>query len=302
VPLTIWLAAFGISAAVPLAWWAMAGARSTVAVRARANLTADGGTPDLRRVVLQQTSQERVWRPLVGGIARQMTRVTPAGYIDSLERRMRLSGLSNRYTIEQALAAKLVTGLVGAFVGAAFFVNAPTFGRFLILLVLAAAASFVPDVVLVSRAEERQDEIARALADSLDQITVCVEAGLSFEAAMARVAQSRGPLAEEFGRTLQDIQIGIPRSQALENLLTRTHVPDLRQFVHAFRHAERYGIPIAQVLRIQSAELREKRRQRAEARALKIPVKLVFPVVVCIFPTLFIVVAGPAFIRIFENF
>jgi len=303
MPLSIWLAAFAISAAFPLAWWSASGARSAIAVRARDNLSAgNGAATDLRRVVLQQTSQQRVWRPLVGGMARQLRRVTPAGYADSLARRLRCSGLSNRYTVEQVLAAKLVTSLLGMLLGGALFLGSATVGRFLVVAFLAAVASFVPDVVLVSRADARQAEIERALADSLDQITVCVEAGLSFESAMARVAHSRGPLAQEFGRVLQDIQLGMPRGQALEGLLERTEVPDLRQFVHAFKHAERYGVPIAQVLRVQSTELRDKRRQRAEARAMKVPVKLVFPVVLCIFPALFIVVAGPAFIRIFSNF
>jgi tight adherence protein C len=302
MPLSVWLSAMAIAVAVPLAWWSMSGTRSTVALRARANLS-DGvrRVTDLREVVLQQSAQERVVRPFVAGLARQARRVTPAGMIDKLERRLSLAGLSQRWTVEQALAAKMVTGLAGALFGAVIFLADPSFGRLMLLVILTGTLSFVPDLVLSSRAEERQAEIQRALADALDQITVCVEAGLSFEAAMARIAGAHGPLADEFGRTLQDIQIGIPRAQALENLLARTNVVDLRAFVHAVSHADRYGVPIAQVLRVQSAELRDKRKQRAEERAMKMPVKLVFPVVLCIFPALFVVLVGPAAIRIAEN-
>lgn len=301
MPLSIWLSALAIAASVPLAWWAMAG--TPLPARVRSNLNSGlHRVGDLRDVALQASTHDRVVAPVVSGLARQVRRVTPAGQLQALERRMHLSGMSDRYTIEQALAAKVVTASVGAVLGTALLIGSPSFARFFLLLLFAVAFFHIPDLLLRMRADERQAEIERALADALDQITVCVEAGLSFEAAMARVASQRGPIANEFGRTLQDIQIGIPRSQALENLLGRTDVPDLRQFVHAFMHAEKYGIPVAQVLRIQSGELREKRRQRAEARALKIPVKLVFPVVLCIFPALFIVLAGPAAMRISEIF
>ena len=144
---------------------------------------------------------------------------------------------------------------------------------------------------------------AEWMADVLDQITVCVEAGLSFDNAVLRVANGgTGPLPEELGRTLQDVQLGLSRSAALERLLERTDVNDLRSFVHAFNQAERYGIPVAQILRVQSGEIRLKRRQHAEEAAMKLPVKLVFPTVLCILPALFVVVAGPAAIRVVQAF
>jgi len=222
--------------------------------------------------------------------------------VQGLERRLHLAGMGEAWPIERILALKAVLAVVAGSFGALVLLASPSVGRFLLVALLVALAYFLPDLWVHSRAEERQAEIERTLADALDQMTVCVEAGLSFEAAVAQVAQSSGPLADELGRTLQDFQIGIPRARALENLLARTDVADLRTFVHAFAHAERYGIPIAQVLRVQSGELREKRRQRAEERAQKIPVKLVFPVVLCILPALFIVLAGPAVIRVSEAF
>ena len=303
MPLSIWLAALAIASALPLAWWATSNARVAADARARANLSAGvRKVTDLREVMLQQPTSDRVLRPMTDSIARQVRRVTPAGYSERLDRRLQMSGYGERWSIEQMLAAKFGAACGGFFVGLVFWISQPTTFRFILFIILGIVFSFIPDIMLSRRADDRQAEIERALADSLDQITVCVEAGLSFEAALARVAASKGPLADEFGRLLQDIQIGIPRQRALESLLTRTDVPDLRLFVNAMNHAERYGIPIAHVLRVQASELREKRRQRAEERAIKMPVKLVFPVVMCILPALFIVVAGPAAVRVSQIF
>jgi tight adherence protein C len=164
---------------------------------------------------------------------------------------------------------------------------------------LAALGYFAPDVVLIGRAQARQQIIQRELPDVLDQITVSVEAGLGFDAALAQAGRNgKGPLAEELARTMQDVAIGVPRLKALAGLLERTDVPDLRHFVLAVKQAEQYGVPIAQVLRVQSTDLREKRRQRAEEQAMKIPVKIVFPLVFCILPALFVVILGPAGMRV----
>jgi tight adherence protein C len=130
-------------------------------------------------------------------------------------------------------------------------------------------------------------------------MTIAVEAGLGFETAMARAGRTgTGPLAEEIVRTLQEIQIGVPRSKAMRNLADRTEQDDLRHFVLAVVQAESYGIPVADVLKTQAAEQRLKRRQSAEERAMKIPVKIIFPLILCILPTLFIVILGPAVIQI----
>jgi tight adherence protein C len=141
-----------------------------------------------------------------------------------------------------------------------------------------------------------------ALPDTLDQVTVCVEAGLGFEGALARAARSgSGPLADEIVRTMQDIQLGVPRKDALRRLGDRNGVEELRRFVLAVVQAEGYGVPIARVLRLQAAELREKRRQSAEEHAQKIGIKLLFPLVTCILPTVFIVILGPAIIGLMNG-
>jgi tight adherence protein C len=160
-----------------------------------------------------------------------------------------------------------------------------------------------PDVILWGRAKERQDLIRKALPDTLDQLTICVESGLGFDAAMKRVGgRGDGPLAEELRRTLNEIAVGVPRAEALVAMADRTDVPELRHFVLAVRQADAFGLPIARVLRIQASQLRVKRRQAAEERAMKMPVKIVFPLVACIFPSLFVVLLGPAVIRVMRAF
>jgi tight adherence protein C len=274
--------------------------RRTPAQLVRSNLSsATGQLTDLRAVVLTRPTRERVVRPAAARLARTARRLTPAGVVDTLASRVDLAGVSDRWPLERVLATKVVLGAVAALVAVLNLVTNPSGGAVLLAGVAPVTAFFVPDVLLGAKARERQELIQRALPDVLDQVTICVEAGLGFEAALARAATSGdGPLANELSRTMQDIGLGMPRRRALEALLARTDVADLRHFVVAIAQAERHGVPIAQVLRIQADELREKRRQRAEERALKIPVKLVFPLILCILPALFIVLMGPAAIRI----
>ncbi len=298
MPIGIWLAAAALAAALPIAWWALSGLHIEDRV-ARANLSqgVSVGT-NLRHATLQQSASDRVVTPIMDALVRRARRLTPAGVIDSLERRAFLAGLSEAWPTERLLATKVVLALVlGGAGGLAFLAN-PSVGTTVLAIALFFGGYFSVDYLMDLRARERQSTIERELPDLLDQITICVEAGLGFEAAMAKVAENDGPLPAELGRTLQDIQIGITRDRALEGLLARTDVTDLRTFVHAFVQAERYGIPVAHVLRVQADEMREKRRVRAEERAMKMPVKIVFPVVMCILPALFVVVAGPAAIRI----
>jgi tight adherence protein C len=250
-------------------------------------------TTDLRAAMLEQSAGERLVKPSVAALASRARRFTPAGMISSLERR----------PIERVLAAKLVAGGAGALVGVLMFLDKPSAALFLVALFFAGAGYFLPDALLYNQATKRQNAIQLELADALDQITITVEAGLGFEAAVDRLARAGDSVLKlEFGRMLQEIRFGLSRRQALENLVTRTQVPDLRKFVHAVAQADVYGIPIAQVLRVQSAEMRAKRRQAAEERAMKVPVKILMPVMLCILPALFIVILGPAGIRIARTF
>lgn len=303
MPISVYLGSLAIVAAVPLLWYAVAGARAPSVQALRVDRDRAGEPTSLRDLDLGRSASERVVQPMVHVLARRARRLTPVGMVESLERRILLAGQAARWPIERVLAVKLVLGVVGGLLALARFAGDPSFGSLLLGVVVLALLCFAPDLLLHGRGAERQKRIQKELPDVLDQVTISVEAGLGFEAALAQAARSgKGPLAEELGRLLQDIQIGVSRGEALEALVHRTDAPDLRHFVLAVRQAERYGIPVAQVLRVQSREMRDKRRQRAEEQAMKIPVKVVFPVVFCIFPALFVVILGPAMIQLWENF
>ncbi len=301
MPLGIWLAAIAMVISLPVAWWAISGTRGEGRA-ARANLAKVVTTAtDLRKAVLERSAHERVVSPALDALASRARRFTPVGVIEKLERKASLAGLAENWPTERLLAIKAVGAIALGIAGVLAFLANPGVVMAVFAGALVLIGYFAADLVMDGKARERQGAIELQLPDVLDQLTICVEAGLGFEAAMARVAENTGPLPGEIGRTLQDIQIGVPRDEALENLLNRTDVLDLRTFVHAFVQAERYGIPVAQVLRIQAAEMRDKRKIRAEERAMKMPVKLVFPVVLCILPALFVVVGGPAVVRISQT-
>jgi tight adherence protein C len=236
--------------------------------------------------------------PIVGSIATLSRKITPAALVHGLETRVGAAGLQGSWSMENLFALKLVLGGVCALLFSIRLLASPTPLTFLWAALMVFGAWYLPDLIASQRADERRRKIQHELPDTMDQLTIAVEAGLGFESALARVAkQGTGPLAEELRRTLQDIQLGMARGAALDALGARTDVADLRRFVSAARQAERHGLPIASVLRTQAIELRDKRRQRAEEHAMKIPVKVLFPLVFCILPTLFIVVLGPGVIR-----
>lgn len=299
MPAFVYFGAAMVSAAVIVLVASLHGAR-VPAQLVRSNLSnAPDRLTDLRAVVLTRPTRERVVKPAVNRMARAARRLTPHGMIESLDRRVALAGVADRWPLERVLATKLLLGATGVIVGVLLLVSNPSGGTLLLLGVTSVVGFTCPDALLAAKARERQELIERELPDVLDQVTICVEAGLGFEAALQRAAVTgSGPLAVELAHALQDIGVGMSRRAALDALMARTDVSDLRHFVLALGQAERHGVPIAQVLRIQSVELREKRRQRAEERALKLPVKLVFPLVLCILPALFIVLLGPAAIRI----
>jgi tight adherence protein C len=164
---------------------------------------------------------------------------------------------------------------------------------------LGALGWFAPNVAVANAVQRRKASIRQGLPDSIDLLTICVEAGLGFDAALAHVSKhTAGPLADELYRTLQEVQLGRGRNEAMRNLAARCAVPELSTFVLAMVQADVFGVSVANVLRVQAAEMRVKRRQLAEERAMKIPIKVLFPVLFCIFPALFVVILGPAIMRI----
>jgi tight adherence protein C len=309
-PLPVLLASAAVAVALPLLFWGLAGIGRKG--RRRRGGTAEGEEPEVldeHQRQLQQPARQRLAGPLVRAVARRVRKLTPAGWVAALERRVRLAGSPKAWTVERALALKLFLAISTLLLGSLWVTRlAAPAGKPLLavariaLVPLATLVAYLfPDLALRVRGRERQQAIQTALPDALDQMSISVEAGLGFDASLGRVVESgTGPLVEELHRTLQEIAIGAPRKQAFRNLVERTDVPELRHFVFAVNQAEEFGLPIAQVLRVQSKELRVVRRQRAEERAMKIPVKIVFPLVLCIFPALFVVLLVPAVIRIAE--
>jgi tight adherence protein C len=237
------------------------------------------------------------------GPGRLLRLLTPDGVARRMRRLLDRAGRPPAWPLARLLWAKLVLAGTGATLGTLFVLASPGTLAALLAAVVTGVLYFLPELLLSSRGQERQQAIALELADTLDQMTIAVEAGLGFEAAMARAGRNgTGPLAEELVRTIQDIAVGRPRREAYLGLVERTAVPDLKRFVAAVNQADAYGIAIAGVLRTQADEMRLKRRQRAEEKAMQIPVKVIFPLILFILPTLFIVLLGPAVIDIVGAF
>jgi tight adherence protein C len=224
--------------------------------------------------------------------------LSPASGRTSLQRRLDLAGNPPGWTPERVLAVKTLCLVVLGSIGALFGLRNPA------VLVLtagagAAAGFFLPDAVLYNSGLKRQHRLAISLPEALDLLTICVEAGQGFDAALTQVARNlSGPLAQEFARVLQEMQIGKSRAEAMRAMAERSRVPELRAFVSALTQSAELGIPVATVLREQAKEMRVRRRQRAEAEAQKVPVKITFPLVGCLLPALFVVVLGAGFITI----
>jgi tight adherence protein C len=222
-----------------------------------------------------------------------------------VRRRLDIAGNPPHWDVDRVVAFKMI-GLIGGGVLGLLIPFAFGAGLFTVLgfaVTFALAGYFIPNLVLYQMAYQRTDRVRKELPDALDLLTISVEAGLAFDAALSQVARNTtGPLAEEFFRVLQEMQIGLGRAEAMRALGDRTDLPELRSFVTAMVQADAFGIPIANVLRVQAKEMRVKRTQRAEELAQKVPVKILFPLIFCILPSLFVVILGPAAIQIIDSF
>lgn len=229
-------------------------------------------------------------------------RLTPGSYSAKVDRLLATAGRPASWPLDRVLMMKPLLALAGALLGLLMFSSNPGTGIFVLGVAMAAFGYFLPDLLAYNAGIKRQQAIQLELPNTLDQLLISVEAGLGLESAMARVAAGgQGPLAEEMGRTLQEMQVGRSRREAYAAMADRSTVGDLKSFVRAVVQADKYGIGIARVLRTQAGQMRIKRRQRAEETAMKLPVKILFPLLVFIFPTLFIVILGPAAINIMKS-
>src|SRR5215472_1553003 len=235
---------------------------------------------------------------LPGWLRALAVRLSPSATSGSLQHRLDLAGNPARWTTDRFMAVKGLGLLVFAMVGALYGLHDLPL-LILCVVVGAAIGFFLPDLLLYNAGIKRQARIQLAMPDAIDMLTVCVEAGLGFDAALAQVARNtEGPLAAEFARALQEMQIGKSRAQALRAVVDRTTVIELRAFISALIQAGELGIPIARVLREQSKEMRVRRRQRAETKAQQVGVKITFPLILCIFPALLVIILGPGVINI----
>jgi tight adherence protein C len=272
--------------------------------RSLAALAAFGSNP-ARNTAVDAPFLERVVRPLALRLTRLGRRLTPVGQIERMRRRLEGAGNPPGWDVDRLLAFKMLGLIAGVVIGLAIPL---LFGWGVLVAVilgalLGAAGLLTPDAWLYQAAYNRTESLRRELADALDLLSISVEAGLAFDAALSQVARNmHGPLAQEFSRVLQEMQIGMSRSNALRALGERSNAPELRGFVTAMIQADTFGIPIAKVLRVQAKDLRSKRAQYAEELAHKIPVKILFPLIFCILPCLFVIVIGPAAIGVYHAF
>jgi tight adherence protein C len=260
---------------------------------------------NLREQEMAENFGTRVMVPIVARASKVARRVTPLDARDRLARKIKLAGSPAGWDAERVLAFKVIGAGLGLVVGFLLMgvLHLAPFLRIVIISLLSFAGFVLPDSTLNRKVEERQRQILRTLSDTLDLLTISVEAGLSLNAAMAQVVQNvPGVLSSEFARMLQEVQLGVPRSEAFRHLAERTDVEELNGFALAMIQADIFGVSIASVLRTQAQQLRIKRRQAAEAKAQQTPVKIVFPLILCIMPSLFVVIVGPGAIRILNSF
>ena len=272
--------------------------RSIAALEAMANAPAE------MRAELDRPFADRVLEPLQKRALAIGRRLTGADSAERVRHKLDLAGNPRDWSVDRVISLKVIGAVALAVVGPAIAVllGAPVSIIVVALLIGVVLGFFVPDLYLYQQTYERSERIQRELADAIDLMTISVESGLGFDAAVQQVARNtEGPLAEEFARVLREMQLGMGRSEALRALADRTNVDDLKSFVSAMVQADSFGIPIAQVLRVQSGEMRVKRRQRAETKAQQVPVKITVPLIFFILPTLFVAVLGPAALSIMDN-
>ena len=251
----------------------------------------------LEEIELSLPFSQRIALPLLNGIAQFMARFTPQRSLESARHNLELAGNPYNLTASQFWAARAAAAVIlGGLITLLMFVTKPPWTQRILYPVLATAIGFfLPVLWLSSQVSRRKNSIIKALPDALDLLTVCVEAGLGFDAAMQKVTEKwKDDLALAFGRVLQEIRLGKIRREALRDMADRMDVADVTSFVAAIIQADQLGVSIAKVLRIQSDQMRVRRRQRAEEKAHQAPVKMLFPMVFLIFPSIYLVLLGPA--------
>lgn len=294
--------------AIMLIFVGLAGGSKVDTVQARLTQLGTVQAKNLEELELQAPLFERTVRPLVGRLSGSVARITSTSFTQQTEKRLALAGNPGDLRVADWLGIKAVGAISGTLL---FFLLFAVLNVMGMPFVVGALFSFVgtflgytiPEFWLGGRVKRRQKEVLLQIPDALDLLTISVRAGLGFDGALGKVVEKlKGPLTEEFRRALAEIRVGKPRRDALRDIVPRTDVAALSNFIGAIIQAEQLGVSISKVLQVQSEQLRIERRQRAEEMAAKAPIKMLFPLVGCIFPSLFIVILGPAIILIMINF
>ena len=265
-------------------------------------MSRDPEKVDLMELELTKPFSERIVAPIVERISQSITKITPNEVMKSARKKVIQSGLSLNpagFVATQVILAVVFPGLMavtgviekaGGMKGVGFLIVSGLFGY------------FMPELWLKGRIDSRKQEIQRKLPDALDLLTVSVEAGLGFDIALSKVVEKmEGPLAEEFSKVLHEVRMGKPRRDAMRALSSRVDIPDMSQFISALVQADKLGVSIANVLRVQSDQMRLRRRQRAEQTAMRAPLKMSFILVFFVLPALMIVLLGPAVISVIQE-
>jgi tight adherence protein C len=298
----------GIAAgAVLLIIFALTSSAPVDPVQARLTQLGTMQAKNLEELELQAPFIERTLRPLAARLSGSVSRVATTSFTERTEKRLAVAGHPGDIRVADWLGIKAIGTIIGGILFFFLFVVVGAMGlpvpiNFGMAVVGALLGYTLPEFWLGGRVRKRQHAILLMIPDALDLLTISVRAGLGFDAALGKVVEKLpGPLSEEFRRALAEVRVGKQRREALRDIVARTEVAPLTNFIGAIIQAEQLGVSISKVLQVQSEQLRIERRQRAEEQAAKAPIKMLFPLVGCIFPSLFIVILGPALILIALN-
>ncbi|GAB4526534.1 MAG: type II secretion system F family protein [Anaerolineae bacterium] len=304
VPLILLVAVMGVGV-VGLIIAGLVSSGSSDEVALRLEEFASRSTPvTLEEIELSQPFSQRVVRPILEAIAGFITRFAPANALESATHQLELAGRPNNWGPTEFFGVRALASFMLAVLAFLLLTvsGRPFTTRLMATLIGLVLGYLLPALWLRSKIRRRQDEVVKALPDALDLLTICVEAGLGFDAAMAKVAEKwDNELAKAFNRVIQEIRLGKLRREALREMDHNLEVPDITSFVAAVIQADQLGVSMAKVMRIQSEQMRIKRRQRAEEKAHQAPVKMLFPLVFLIFPAIYIVLLGPAVLVVMHS-